>query len=491
MADILITDGIVITMDPNRSIIENGGIAIEGERIIDVGQSEEIKSNHDADVIISAEKHAVIPGLINTHTHVADILIRGGGQTDRALYDWLFNVTKPARAEMNSEEHAIASALYCLESIESGITTFVENAIGGGSGYSDEIVKSKLKVYEQAGMRNIYCQSFIDENMESALSDFVKLYQGAAPDVKRASSDLDDTHESIKNIEDLIKKWNNSAEGRQNIWPGPLSPRCTTTDGLQACYRMAEEYDVMTTTHVSETYHEELALGGGHFSMTEYMDVIGCLGERALFGHCVHLSESDIRLMQQKDARVAHNVISNLMLGSGTAPIPTMLNYGVTVGIGTDNASCSDTVNMINDMRYVASLHKGFHSDSTIMTPEKALEMATIDGARAIGQEQNLGSIESGKKADIVLLGLNYTHFQPIRNVVSAIVYQAQGFEVDTVICNGKVIMRDRAVEGISANYPDLYDQAADAADAVIKRTGLEKIVLDNRPWKSVGHVER
>ena len=142
MADILITDGIVITMDPNRSIIENGGIAIEGERIIDVGQSEEIKSNHDADVIISAEKHAVIPGLINTHTHVADILIRGGGQTDRALYDWLFNVTKPARAEMNSEEHAIASALYCLESIESGITTFVENAIGGGSSYSDEIVKS-------------------------------------------------------------------------------------------------------------------------------------------------------------------------------------------------------------------------------------------------------------------------------------------------------------------------------------------------------------
>ena len=109
----------------------------------------------------------------------------------------------------------------------------------------------------------------------------------------------------------------------------------------------------------------------------------------------------------------------------------------------------------------------------------------------AIGQEKNLGSIEPGKKADIVLLGLDYTHFQPIRNVVSAIVYQAQGFEVDTVICNGKIVMKDRVVEGISVNYPDLYEQAADAADAVIKRTGLEKIVLANRPWKSVGHVER
>ena len=176
MADILITDGVVITMDSDRSVIENGAIAIEGEQIIDVGQSEDIKSSHDADVVISAERHAVIPGLINTHTHVADILLRGGGQTDRALYDWLFNVTKPARAEMNAEEHAIASALYCLESIESGTTTFVENAIGGGSGYADDIVESKLKVYDQAGMRNIYCQSFIDENMESALSDFVKLF---------------------------------------------------------------------------------------------------------------------------------------------------------------------------------------------------------------------------------------------------------------------------------------------------------------------------
>jgi cytosine/adenosine deaminase-related metal-dependent hydrolase len=195
--------------------------------------------------------------------------------------------------------------------------------------------------------------------------------------------------------------------------------------------------------------------------------------------------------MQQTDARVAHNVISNLMLGSGVAPIPTMLNYGVTVGIGTDNTSCSDTVNMINDMRYVASLHKGVHADSTIMTPEKALEMATIDGARAIGLEKEIGSIEIGKKADIVLINMNYTHFQPIRNVVSAIVYQAQGFEVDTVICNGKIIMNGRNVEGISSSYPDLYKQAKDASEAVIKRTGLDKMVSRHRPWKSVGHVNR
>jgi 5-methylthioadenosine/S-adenosylhomocysteine deaminase len=491
MADILIVNGNVVTMDPDRRVVENGAIAIENELIIDVGESEEIEANHRADIVIDAEGHAVIPGLINTHTHVADILFRGGGQTDRALYDWLFNVTKPGRAEMNAEEHAIASALYCSEAIESGITTFVENAIGGGSGYSDNIIESKLEVYSNAGMRNIYCQSFIDETMESHLGSFVRLYKDAAPDIKRGSGELDDTEESIKNIESLIQKWNGSAEGRQGIWPGPLSPRCTTTDGLQACYSLAEEYDVMTTTHVSETFHEELAMGGGHFTMTEYMNVIGCLGERSLFGHCCHLNESDIRLMQQTDARVAHNVISNLMLGSGVAPIPTMLNYGVTVGIGTDNTSCSDTVNMINDMRYVASLHKGVHADSTIMTPEKALEMATIDGARAIGLEKEIGSIEIGKKADIVLINMNYTHFQPIRNVVSAIVYQAQGFEVDTVICNGKIIMNGRNVEGISSSYPDLYKQAKDASEAVIKRTGLDKMVSRHRPWKSVGHVNR
>jgi len=161
-----------------------------------------------------------------------------------------------------------------------------------------------------------------------------------------------------------------------------------------------------------------------------------------------------------------------------------MINYGVTVGLGTDNASLSDTVNLINDMRFVALVHKGVHEDPGIMTAEKVLEMATIDGARAIGKEKELGSLEKGKKADIVLLDLNYPHLTPHLNIPSSVVYQAQGFEVDMVFCNGKIIMENRNVSGIMSRYPGLLKEANKAAENILKKSGIDTIL--NRPWTSI-----
>lgn len=226
----------------------------------------------------------------------------------------------------------------------------------------------------------------------------------------------------------------------------------------------------MATTHVSETPFQER----NPMSSVEYLDSIGYLGERTLLGHCVYVNEADIRRLARTETKVAHNVLTNLALGDGITPVPTMCNYGVTVAMGCDNTSASDTINMVNDLRFAALVHKGQACDAGVMTAERVLEMATVDAARAIGREDDLGSLETGKLADVVLLDLDHPHLTPASDVTAAVVYQAQGFEVDTVLCNGDVVMEDRAVPGIL--YTDLEQHARRVAEDVRFRAGLDSL---------------
>jgi len=352
MVDLLIKNGTVVTVNCNREVIEDGAVAIDGDTIVAVGPTDEIENQYDAKQVIDATNHAVFPGFINAHTHVSDILLRGGFGADRKLFDWLYNVKYPGDRAMNAEEHALASALYCQEAIQSGITTFVENAGGKGVGFSRDIVKSKLNVYDIAGMRNVYAQTFEDGRLDSDFKDLLELQMAKEPSVNRVplEEEIIDTKEAFQIIESLIKEYNGSADGRQSVWPAPLYPRMVTPEGFKRAYELAEKYDVMTTTHTSITHHTDRPL----FSDIEYLNTIGYLGKHSLLNHCVDLNECDIRLLSATDTRVSHNPVSNLALGVGFAPIPTMIRYGVTVGIGTDDASINDTVNMVNDIRFAA-----------------------------------------------------------------------------------------------------------------------------------------
>ncbi|MFB6148951.1 MAG: amidohydrolase family protein [Halobacteriales archaeon] len=487
MLDIRIDHGRVVTMNPARDVIADGAVGIRDNEIVAVGPTDELAAEHDADRIIDASGHAVLPGFVDAHAHVNDILIRGGLGTDRALHDWLFNVNKPAAAVMTPDDHAIAAALYCRESLQSGITTFVDNAAGGLPGMllDRETIEARLDVYRQSGTRTVYAQEFVDDSFsDDRFRQFLINQQRKHTD----DGDIDpnpgaeptDTEDAIEYIESLIEEYHGSADGRQSVWPAPLYPWAMSPEGLQGAYELAETYDVMTTTHASEVTQQERF----QVSSIEYLNNAEYLGERTLLGHCVHVDERDIRLLAGTDTRVAHNVLTNHALGSGIAPVPTMLNYGLTVGIGTDNASASDTVNMVNDLRFAAHAHKANRQDAGAMTAEKVLEMATIDGARAIGRSGELGSLEAGKLADVVLLDLEHTHLTPAPNVVSAIVYQAQGFEVNTVICDGQFVVEDRQVPGIDDVYPDLLERAQASADGVIERAGLEELAA--RPWTSI-----
>ena len=470
-----------MTLNKERKVIENGAIAVEDKNIVAIGQTEAIKNQYSAKKVIDATNHAVLPGFISAHAHVSDILLRGGVGTDRKLFDWLFNLRYPGDLVMDAEDYAIGSALYCQEAIQSGITLFVENDAGIGLSRIKDLIESKLNVYDAAGMRNVYARAFQD-TFDPDFKCIVKFQMAKEPSVKHGTPDeaIMETGEALHIIESLIKKYHGNADGRQSIWPAPLYLRVVTDEGLIGAYRLAEKYDLMTTTHVSEIPQQDKPFASG----VEYLNNINYLGKRALLNHCVHLSNCDIRLLSTTGTHVAHNPVTNLALGSGIAPVPTMMRYGVNVALGTDNTSASDTVNIINDMRFAALIHKGYHQDAGIMTAEKVLEMATIDGARAVGKENELGSLEPGKKADIVLLDLSHAHLTPHPNVVSAIVYQAQGFEVDTVVCNGKIIMENRRVHGIDDLYPNLIEQSNQMSEEIFERAGISK--MRNRPWTSI-----
>lgn len=478
MVDILVKNGTVLTMNDDRDVVDSGAVALDAGEVVDVGPTVDLTARYDADRIVDASECAVLPGFISTHVHVSDILLRGR-EKDRTLLDWLYNVKKPGIDAMTPEENAVAAALYCLEAIQSGITTFVENGTGAGNGYSNAEIKAKLDVYDRAGVRNVYCHGFSDRESSPEITALVDRLVDKEPSVEHHFPEVEDTEDALDEIESYIEQYHGTADGRQSVWPCPGIAWGVTPAGLRGAYELAERHDVMTTTHASETVHEER----GHLSTIGYLNSAEYLGERTLLGHCVHVDDRDIRLLSATETRVAHNPLTNLALGSGIAPVPDLLSAGVTVGLGTDNTSGSDTVNMLNDLRFAALIHKGARRDPGAITAKKVLEMATIDAARAIGREDDLGSLEPGKRADLIVLDLDYPHLVPRPDVAAAVVYQAQGFEVETVICDGAVVMDSRTVLGIEDDYPELQETAAASATDVLDRAGILGI---ETTWESV-----
>lgn len=472
MTDLLVTNGRVVTQNANRDIIEDGAVAITGDSITAVGETAVIEADYDADHVINADGGAVIPGLINTHTHVSDILLRGAFAPDRGLYDWLYNVKRPGSVAMTPEEHALAASLYSAEAIQSGITTFVENDTEVLWDHT-ETIEAKLEVYETVDIRNVYAAGFADSPPDEAFEALLSDIQTRNPETVQPPSDrfTVETDQALAETEALIKRYHGSADGRQSIWPTPIVLESTTTRGFQEAYRLAEKYDVMTTVHVSEDEVEEQRIG---LSSIGYLRNIGYLGDRALLGHCVQINDADVRLLAKTGTAVAHNFMANMRLGNGFAPLVAMLDNGVTVGLGTDNANLNDMVNPLSDVRAAAGAHKGYHRDPGVVSAQQAFDMVTVDAARAIGREEDLGSIEPGKQADIAIVDLDHPHLTPCPDPMFALVYAAQGFEVDTVLCAGDPVLIDREIQTLDTALNDLLEDATIAAEAIIERAGIE-----------------
>jgi atrazine chlorohydrolase/5-methylthioadenosine/S-adenosylhomocysteine deaminase len=471
VTDLLVVDGRVLTQDPDRTVLEGGAVAVEDGQIVAVGPTDELTAEYDADRTVDADGGAVFPGLINTHTHVSDVLFRGSFAEDRGLLDWLYNVKRPGTLAMTVDEHALAATLCCVEAIRSGVTTFVEN--------DTEVlwddwstIEAKLDVYERAGVRSVYGAGMVDTGAPPGFQALVRDIQAREPDVEHPPLErfVEDTEFLLDEVASLVERYHGSADGRQSVWPAPVVVETTSNRLFRGAYELAERYDVMTTVHVAEAEAEERR----DISSIEYLRNVGYLGERALLGHCVQLDERDVRLLAATDTAVAHNYVSNMRLATGYAPVVGMLDAGVTVALGTDNAILNDGINPLSDVRAMAAGHKGYHRDPGVVPAQTAFDMLTIDAAAAVGRADDLGSLEVGKRADLVVLDLDHPHLTPCPDPVFALVHAAQGFEVETVVVDGEILMEDGEIRTLDTELGTVLSRATDTAAALVDRVGFD-----------------
>ncbi len=470
MTTLLIEGGAVVTQDADRRVIQNGAVVVDGSWIDAVGPAEEIADRYDADRTIDATEKAVIPGLVNPHTHVSDILLRGRCGTDRGLYDWLFNVKQPGIAKMTSEEHELAAALYCAEAASSGVTTFVDNDAEMLLGDFDSI-EAKFDAFDASGIRSIYARGIRDLPPDEGFKKLIDRIGGRDPSVEQPDQDryVEPFDDWLDELETLYDDYHKTADGRREIWVAPVIIEGMTDDGLRQSYQFAVDHDVMTTIHTAEAPEQ----ASGSISPIEHLRGVGSLGEYALLGHCVHIDDRDIRMLEETDTRVAHNIASNMALGNGFAPVPTMRSQGVTVGLGTDNSILSDTVDPLADLRLAAMAHKGHHTDPGVLPAQAALDMATIEAARSIRKGDELGSLEAEKRADIAMIDMSRSHLTPAPDLIRALVYQATGRDVETVLCNGEVVVDDGNVVGVHSAYPELHERVTGAAERIAAAAGI------------------
>lgn len=410
--DILIVGGTIVTMNAEREVIENGAIAITNGKIDLMGTRRIVERNSRAKRVINATGKVIIPGLINTHTHIPMVLFRGISD-DLDLNDWLTKFIFPAEAKNVNEAFVRAGTrLGLAEMIRGGTTTYCDMY------YFEDAIADETK---KAGVRGVLGETII----------------------KFPVSDNKTPEAALAYTERFIKKWKNDPL----IVPAaaPHAPYTLETATLKSIKEQSDRLDSTVVIHVAETKKERddiLAQYGK--TPVEYLDSIGFLSNRTIAAHSVWLTPNEIDIYKNRGVGSAHCPQSNMKLASGVAPVPAMLAKDVAVGIGTDGAASNNDLNMWEEMDTAAKLHKLTSNDPKTLPAEQAFEMATIRGARALHLDKITGSLEVGKRADIAIVDMDSLNQTPSFNIYSSLVYSTKANDVRTVIINGRVVMLDR-----------------------------------------------
>ncbi len=407
--DILIKNGTILTMDSENRLYENGILGVKGDTISFVADHK--LGVHQAKEVIDAAGGLVLPGLINGHTHAAMTLFRGLAD-DLPLMEWLNHYIFPVESRMDGDFVSTGSLLACAEMILSGTTTFCDMYL-----FEEEVALAARK----AGMRCI---------VGEVLYDFDSPNYGSVK-------------EGLQYTEELIRSWKD--DPLVSIAVEPHSVFTCGPDLLTAANELAVKHGVPLIIHVAETLAEvrEVKEKYGRAPF-HHLDSLGLMGPRLVADHCVHVGPEEMALIHKRGVSVIHNPESNMKLASGVAPIPEMLNMGINVGLGTDGCASNNNLDLFTEMDMAAKLHKVQTMDTTVMDALTVLRMATIECARALGLEKEVGSLEKGKKADIIILGLNKPHLTPLYNPYSHAVYAARGNDVTHTIINGRMVMKER-----------------------------------------------
>jgi cytosine/adenosine deaminase-related metal-dependent hydrolase/adenylate cyclase class IV len=418
-ADVLLVNGLVVTMNALEDLISQGAVAIGGRDIAAVGPADEIMAAWKAPDVIDCRGMAILPGLVNAHTHVPMSLLRGLAD-DLRLDVWLFGYMLPVEREFVSPEFCRwGTLLSCAEMIRSGVTCFADMYY-----YEHEVARAVA----EAGMRAICAETLM----------------------KWPTPDAESYDESLALCRQFIVDWKDHPLVTPAV--GPHAPETSTPDMLRESARLASEHNVPLLVHIAETAsgaEEARQLFG--MSPVEVLREYGLLDAQVLAAHCVHITDRERALIAERGVGVAHNPTSNLKLASGVADVVAMLEDGIAVGIGTDGQASNNDQDMFQEMHLAALLPKGMRLDPTAVPARQALAMATVGGARALGMEDLIGSVEVGKRADIVVLELDRAHNIPRfdlspENTYSQIVYAAKASDVLHVLIDGQWVMRDRSL---------------------------------------------
>jgi 5-methylthioadenosine/S-adenosylhomocysteine deaminase len=439
--DLIISGGTVVTMDGARTIYQDGSVVVRGDSILAVGPDADMQAKYRASQTIDARGHLVLPGFINGHTHVPMTLFRGL-HDDVTLNEWLYKYIFPAEAKNVNEQFVRwGTRLAAAEQIRAGVTTFADMY------YFEDAIAEETKA---AGMRGVLGETFIDF---------------PAPDNKSEA-------EMLAYTEKFLKRW--QGDPLIHAAPAPHSIYTCSKKTLQDAAELARKYHAPILIHVAEMKKErDDSLKQNGMSPVAYLDNIGVLGSDIIAAHCIFVDEADRKLLAEKHVGCVHNPSSNMMIASGVSPVPEMRAAGIAVGLGTDGpAGSNNDLNLMEEIDLAAKLAKISRMDPLALNAKSVVEMATIDGARALHMEREIGSLEPGKKADLVLISLNEPNAVPMYDIYAQIAYSLKGSDIDTVVIGGHTVMRDRKL--LTIDEPQVLEKARDYGKSVKASLGMQ-----------------
>jgi 5-methylthioadenosine/S-adenosylhomocysteine deaminase len=444
--DLLLVGGTIVTARADGLIVIDGAIAISGEAILEIGPRQDIEARFAAERTIAADGTLIFPGLVDTHTHLYQTLLKGLGD-DLPLMEWLDACTLPSIPHLTPRICYVAAALGCIESLRSGCTTIFDYMVDH---VETQVYDAILQAFDDVGIQGILGRGLRDRQTEA---------------VRAALPGIDQQLADCARLVD--------AYGARRVWLAPGATWAMEEDSLRAARRIADERGLRMSLHTDEvTFDSDESLRRFGQRTVPFLERIGFLGPDVLHAHCVQLTDEDCQILARHGGRVSYNPVSNMYLGSGVPPIPRLLDLGVTVSLGADGAASNNSQDMLEALKVSALLPKVAWRDPAIFTAADAVRLATSGGAAALGRD-DFGTLEPGKRADLFIFDPLHAKSIPVHDPVSTLVYSSGEVNVRTAIVGGRVALDDRRIVGV--NEDAILREAQSVAEQLAQVAGTRQ----------------
>ncbi|KAI9730723.1 MAG: hypothetical protein M1834_005692 [Cirrosporium novae-zelandiae] len=456
----------IITVNSSRDIIKDGAILVQGNVIADIDKADVLNGKYPGEEVIDLEGRIIIPGLINTHMHTAQTLLRGAAD-DLELVSWLCERIWVLQGNFTTEDGYAAARLSIAEMLLSGTTCFLESMFADRYGFD-----GLCKAVEESGIRGCLGKIVMD------IAKYAK-----DPKWAMHSGLVEDRETSLLGAIRMWEKWDKKANDRIRVWFGARTPggiRSVSDALYKEISSISKSKGIPITMHCAEIAADRVFFDSVSHTPMSYCSSVGLLGPNTVLVHMVHLDDSDIAKLAETHTHVVHCPTSNAKLASGICRVPDLLDSGVNVSLGTDGAPCNNTDDLLQEMKLAGIIHKAKSYNPTMVPAETVLEMATINGAKALGLSDSIGSLEIGKRADFVAIDMRRVHLQPYFSPVSAIVYTATGRDVELVVVDGKVVVENGRLA--TMNEEEIWKEADIRAHGVVEKAGLRSKVEGRWP---------